>query len=134
MKLKNIKKIVIEDFKKEDRDVAQKIGAVLNAFMQDVYSLSENRINFDNLDQEIITFSVTVDANGEPKNLLRFSTSRINRARGGVVINYSNSDGIYPTSQPSISFQSIATNLYKINHISGLQADTKYTLTFLLFA
>lgn len=136
MKLDNIKKIIAEDFKEEDRDLIARLGSILNKFMDDVYNLSNNRINFDNLSQEVVTIRATVDASGIPTTSLKFSSNKVNRAQGGVVINYKNlSNSInYPTSMPGISFVPVSTNLYKINHIIGLQANEKYELKILIFS
>ena len=56
-KLNNVQRIRPEDFPEEYSTVViEQLGAILNQFMQQVVNLSDNNIDFDNLDQNIIQF------------------------------------------------------------------------------
>jgi len=134
-KLDNINRIIAEDFEKDDQELIGRLGGVLNHFMEQTFEAFAGRIDFDNLDQEVKTIQITVDGSGTPVGESQFSSEKLSRAKGSVVIAARNLDNIanFPTSVPFVVFSSVQDSLYKINNISGLQANEKYELVLILF-
>lgn len=134
MKLSNVRQLIAEDFSPEDREMISRLGSVLNYFMRQVVELSDENIDFDNLVWDIVSFSVTVDANGLPLQETRFRCD-VNSPRGLQVIKAVNTTNslTYPSSQPFISYTPQGGNIIKVNHVSGLQADNTYQFTVIAF-
>jgi len=135
----NLRRIMAEDFQEDHRQTVSLLAEVLNPFMQEIIASYTNNINFDNLNQEIITFKVLVDANGIPVNAggtaikkqVKLNLAR--RAKGLLVINAKNQDDTshYPTANPFIDFVQQSTIL-QVNNIKGLQALEEYELTIIV--
>jgi len=129
----NIRRIVAEDFKKEDRETVSRLGAILNHFVEQVVNAFDKRINFDNLTQELISYRVTVDSSGVPISNARIKSTYTN-AEGMLVLSANNltNTNVYPDSAPFISFTPSGTGFYTINKINGLQANQEYRLNILI--
>lgn len=128
-KIDNIKRILKEDFDEKDRPIVDKLGGVINTFMEQVISALNKNINFDNLNQEVRDITVTVDAGGVPLTDVSFRSNLLTRLRGMQVIfaeNQTNPNS-YPTTCPFISFNE-NSKIIRITHITGLQASNKYKL------
>ena len=139
MRLDNLRRIVVEDFPKEDRQTVGLLGEILNNFMEQVIRSYENNINFENLNSQVLTFKVQLDANGNPindastviKKHIKLDLGR--RVIGVYTINAKNQDNSsnYPTANPFIDF-SQSSGLLKINKITGLQTAEEYELTIIV--
>ena len=130
MKPSNIRQIISEDYKTEDRDTISRLGGVLNYFMRQIIEILSGNVDLDNMTWELLEVDVTVDADGTPNQVTRFNSSIIN-PRGIFVVNATNISS-YPTSQPFISFTPQGGGIITVNNVSGLQADTKYKLKFIV--
>lgn len=135
MKLNNTRQIRAEDYDDEYTDLITQLGSVLNSFMQEVVELADGRIDFENLNQNIKTFDITVDSSGVPiQTPFKVGLGKTG-VRGIQVINtynLTNSTG-YPTSQPYINFTPIGGDLIRIQSVTGLLPNQKYQLTILIY-
>lgn len=135
MKLSNTRQIRAEDYDDEYSDMISQLGSVLNSFMQEVVELTDGRIDFENLNQNIKTFDITVDSSGVPiQTPFKVGLGKTG-VRGIQVINtynLTNSTG-YPTSQPYINFTPIGGDLIRIQSVTGLLPNQKYQLTILIY-
>lgn len=129
-RLDNVQRILPEDYPEDDRETVTQLASILNYFMTQVVDTVNGRLDYENMNKDSITFDVTVDASGNPTQTLNF------RAESGVigtmVINARNltNTSVYPTSQPFVSFSPLQqSGLYKVNNITGLQANNKYRIT-----
>ncbi len=133
-KLNAVQRIRPEDFESEYSQLTAQLGYILNEFMQQVVDLTDDRIDFDNLDQNLIQFDITVDAAG---NII--GTSQINVGKtspnGMNVIfaqNLTNSQ-VYPNSQPFISYVPQGNGRVTVRNIAGLPANNKFRLTAIVY-
>jgi hypothetical protein len=133
MKLNNIKRIIEEDFPQDDRLLIRKLSFSLNPFLEQISTLFNKNIDFDNLNQEFITVTVELNAAGIPKTQIDIKTTLKTRIKGCHCINSRNltNDGTFPSGNPFISFTPTG-NLLRINHVAGLPADKKYELSVIL--
>ena len=133
MKLDNVRRIIVEDFKEEDRETVAKLGDILNIFMEQVYVGLQKNVNFSNLNQDLIKITVKVNSSGTPLATTKFS-SVLRRIEGIMVVKAVNktSAGTYPTGGVVVSFDQNAAGLYTIRNITGLQANSNYELTLVL--
>jgi len=138
-KLDNLRRLMVEDFKKDERSLISRLSEILNPFMSQIINSYKNNLTLDNLNQEIITFDIIVDANGNPSNaaatvIKKQLKLKLNRRVQGIwVINAKNqtTSTNYPTAAPFIDF-SQSQNLLQINKINGLQNAEEYKLTAII--
>ena len=134
--LENLKRILTEEYPKESQDTIAILADTLNPFMRQVLDAFEGKINFDNINREIIKIKLFVDSNGDIINAGGVSTkSRIKLSRGGKiagvnVIKTVNKTTLanYPSANPFIA-QTVSGNLMSINNVQGLQASEQYEMT-----
>ena len=62
--LKNVRKILAQDYADENRTLIAKLSEVLNTFMTETTETINGNIDFDNLRQQLKVFKVTVDGSG----------------------------------------------------------------------
>lgn len=130
-KVQQPKRIRIEDFKSEEKELITKLSDMVTPFMDDVYQALDGRLNFENLDRQIVDLEVLIDATGKVINNPQIKTTfKSQRVRGVNVINAVNlaNSGVYPTSLPMVNF-TINGAIMTILNITGLQADSRYRLT-----
>jgi len=133
-KLDAVQRIRPEDFQEDYAQLVEQLGGILNQFMQQVVDLSDNEVDFDNLDQNLIQFDITVDAAGNT-----IGTSQINvgkDAPNGMSVIYTQNltnSQVYPTSQPFISYVRQGNGLVTVNNIAGLPANNKFKLTAIVY-
>lgn len=127
-----------EDFDGKDQRLIEKLAFPVNNFMQQVVNVFKNGVDFNNLNQQVITLTVAVDASGAPVNIIQFKSTLSTKVQGAICINAVNQSSTirFPSAQPFISFTQNNT-IVTINNISGLsmpsdqiQSDT-YQLTIL---
>jgi hypothetical protein len=128
----DLKRISKEDFDAEDHALIEKLAFPLNSHMEQVRNLFNKGIDFENLNQELITLRIQTNQNSVPINTITFKSNLRNKVRGFVVIsaNIVSSNNLYPQQMPFISF-SQNNNLITINNISGLSPETTYDLLLL---
>lgn len=125
-----------EDFDTKDQALVNKLAFPFNTFMQQVISALSKNLDFNNLNQQINTFSVSVNANGVPVSPVQFKLNLATKLAGLYCINAVNTSSTirFPVAQPFISY-AVNSNQITINHITGLGIPTGntnsdiYTLT-----
>jgi hypothetical protein len=124
-----VKRIIADEFKPEDREVAERIGNIYNFFAEQVTNVLNGNVDYENLTQNILTLDVIVDSNGNPIRSTKFSTTV--GLIGTNVINARNQVNLanYLNSQPFISWSTNGQGVYTINNITGLRPNEEYTLT-----
>lgn len=124
-----VKRITAEEFKPEDREVAQRIGNIYNYFAEQVTNVLNGNVDFSNLTRSLIQLDVITDANGTPIQTTRFN-ARVG-LRGTNVIRAVNNTNLvnFTEGQPFVSFSSAGTGLYTVSNIKGLNPNQQYTLT-----
>lgn len=129
-KLQIPSKIRLEDYKQEDRDLAEKIARSVNPFMDDVYRQMNGQLGFENLNRIIAPVSVKIGSSGEVLNEPQVRTSSLkSKVAGWTVIyaeNLTNSN-TYPTNTPFLSC-SIGNGTITIKNITGLPANSEWKL------
>ena len=65
MKIDNIKYLRAEDFSEEFQQDFAVLAPIINSFMQQVYDLTDERIDFENRVEELVTFTIQVDGSGK---------------------------------------------------------------------
>lgn len=135
MQLDNVSYINPSDYPEEMRDAIDTLGGNLNSFMEQVVELSRSNIDFENTTQELLTFDVTVGANGVPISAVNIRTSKKSIPVGFNIISARNmvSASSYPTGAPFISFTPKGNFFTEINHISNLVANQKYRVTVIVY-
>lgn len=132
-RIPNYRRISTGDFSADNSQDMGQLAEILNPFMRDVTDVINGQIDFENLNQNIIQFEVTVDSNGVPQNKqVNVGNSTFN---GFSVINARNvtNPSIYPTGQPFISAVPTGSQVVNVNNISNLPANNKFLLTVIVY-
>ena len=126
-------KIRAENFQEDDRAVASGIGSIYNQFVDQLYFLLNGNLDDDNLKQQNVSVSVTIDTAGKVVNTPSVGF-RLGRLNGVMCIKAQciNNPALFPTSTPFVSY-SLDGDSFVITNISGLQANTQWNLTLRLF-
>jgi len=125
----DLKRVVAEDFKPEDRPLVQKLGFIINSFHEQVRSTLNKNINSDNLAREIKTLTFSTGETGQPLNTLTFRSNLTNSIVGINILRLTitSNNQSFPSQMPLISF-SQNENLVTINNIAGLEAGNEYQM------
>lgn len=130
MQLSNVRRIVIEDFKKEDRAVVEKLAVILNPFMDDVVTLTQGNIDYDNLARSKVTVDLTVDATGTVIGVTQINT-QLQSYSGNKIINVQSLVGSSNViSAPYLDCTYQGNGIVKINKMYGLVVGKKTRVTF----
>lgn len=130
----NIKRIRVEDFDQKYQSLIEKLAYSLNTFMDDTIELLDGRLDFENIQQEVINVIIKTDGSG---NLLENPTVRttLNSAVIGATciraLN-NNDPGSYVVGTPWIDFTN-NTNSIIIDNVENIPASSEFTLTLLLY-
>lgn len=137
MKLQGYKRIVKEDYDKKDQDIVSKLAYSINTAFDSVFqAINKNLTISDNLNMMFIDITgVRVDANGVPNAPLQLKYTLPTNCKGLQVINLTNntSSNVTPTQTPFVSFTQASPSLLKISNITGLVADSSYSLTLIAY-
>lgn len=135
MKLDSVKRIVKEEFPKEDQETIDRLSYILNNFMDNVIKTVNGNLSIENFTQEIKVIDMIVDDTGKPKINSKIRTTLSNKVIGIHCIKAENltNTSTYPVATPFVSF-SINSQLIDLKNIAGLQADQKYRLTLLFIS
>lgn len=129
MKLSNIKRLLKEDFPKDQQDLIDKLAYVLNPFLDQVSAAFNKQISIENMTREIITITVSNATGGAIQLGTQFKSS-FTKVSGINVIKSQNITNTiaYPTSAVGLSW-SFDSGVVTINKVTGIQDNNKYTLT-----
>ena len=128
-KLSDIRRIIPEDFKQEDQDVAQRIAGSYNDFADELYEVVNGQLDFDNLARRKISIDVNISSTGKISGTTTAVTN-LSFVSGINVIkvdNLSNTTAI-PTSAPFVGFVYQGSGRFTISYILGIPSG-KWRLT-----
>lgn len=130
MKLTAFKRIIVEEFDKEDQASVSKLANLINPIIDQFAILFDKRIDFINTNRQLKVLTLKVNASGKPINSIQIKSELKTKAAGTNVIRVINTDNVsnIVTSQPFIDFVE-SEGIITINNISGLAANTNYTVS-----
>jgi hypothetical protein len=129
MRVSNYKRINKDDFEPQLQDAIEKIAFCVNPFAEQVIQAFNKNIGFDNLNQEIVSFEVEVDANGKPKNRLDVKSNLNSKVNGYLIIRVESiNHNDTPNAVPLIYFTTPESGV-TIQMVKGLPANKKFRIT-----
>jgi hypothetical protein len=139
-RIPDLRLIKKEDFDSKDQKLIDQIAFPINNFMQQVINVLKNGVDFTNLNQQIISFTISVDAFGVPVSPISFKNTLNTKIQGLVCINAVNqtTTSRFPQSTPFISYTLnnnviIITNIAGLGIPSGQTNSDVYTFTVLTY-
>ncbi len=129
----NFKRFTVEDFKSKDRALVKKLAFPINSFFEQVRNALNKNINFTNINQNITTFDVQVDANGVPLQTTIFKHDVVGKVKGITCIKADNltTTSTVPTGAPWVT--AVQDNqILRVSNVKGLQINNKFRLTMLV--
>ena len=133
MKLNNLRRIVVEDYPSDYNDLIKPLAQALNPTLEQMSFLFNKNIDFDNLNQEVISFQFKAkDATGIPNSQTQIKTSLKTKIKGVVVINAQNLEGNQLlTGCPFINYD-LSDNLLTVKQITGLPENKTFNITIIV--
>jgi hypothetical protein len=130
MQISNVKRIIVEDFKSDDRELVSKLATILNSFMDEVVQLSRKNIDYDNLNRSVVTIDITVDASGIPVGVNQINTN-LRTYRGKHILDVQTFKAGSPNviSTPYLDCTPQGGGIVRINRFFGLPVNTKVRVT-----
>lgn len=137
-RIPDLRQLKKEDFDSKDQKLIEKLAFPINNFMQQVIGVLKNGVDFTNLNQQINTFTLTVDIDGKPTTEIKFKNQLKSKIIGIICIGAVNQSTFvrYPQATPFISFSENA-GFITVNNVAGLGVPSgqtnsdSYTLTIL---
>jgi len=132
MKLVNPKRIIVEDFPKNEQQTVSKLGFIINSVFEQIGQiLNKNLTITDNLNENLITVLVIVDSNGIPVTKTEFKVVLKGQCVGLCVVSAINQTSVttFPTSAPFITYEQLTGGLINIKNVTGLKPNDKWQLT-----
>jgi len=131
MRLPSFKRLVEQDFDKDNQGLIRTLAGVLNYGIEVLYQALNRNVSIrDNIKCTVKDITVIVDSTGTPTQnntfLVDIPNSRVEGVTVISAVNQTNSNH-YPTSGVFISGVQ-NTNSYLISKITGLQTGETYTL------
>ena len=132
-RLNNVRRINPQDFSEDNQADIQRLGYILNSFMQEVVDTLNGNVDYDNLSQNLVTFDIEVDSNGKPIGTDKINVNKVN-PQGILVVRVINKSNIslLPDVSPFIFYTPNGTNLITIDKIIGLSPNNKYQLSIVI--
>jgi hypothetical protein len=129
-KLSSVRRIIPEDFKKEDQDVANIIASSYNDFADELFLTVNGKLDFDNLARSKVIVDIVFDANGTPVGQVNVATGLTSVAiiNIGKVQNLTNSAARL-TAAPYLDWSFQGQGLLRILYGRGFTAGTRYRVT-----
>lgn len=127
-KLSSYKRIITNDYAEKDRDLIDQLSGSVNDSFNSLYFAVNGRLSLsENILCTVKDVEITVNSSGIPTFTASFTLNSNYLVSGCQVIKAENltNSSIYPTGQPFISFVQNGNNVI-INHISNLQANSRY--------
>lgn len=134
-KLASYRRIITNDFKKEEKKLVEQLASPINDSFNELYFATNGRLSLrENVFCTVKDVEITVDAGGNPNDTTSFGLDRQGSVIGCQVIlaiNQTNTS-IYPTGQPFISFVQNGSSVI-VNNITGLQAGQRYLVRIVAY-
>lgn len=133
-KLNNVRRINPQDFSVDNQQDIERLGYILNSFMQEVVDMANKNVDFENLNQNFISFQIEVDSNGKPIGTSKINVNKVNPQGIQVVraINTTNA-ALLSDTPPFIYYTPNGTNLVTVDKIVGLLPNNKYQLSIVVY-
>lgn len=126
MQLDNVRRIIVEDFKKEDHELVSKLAATLNTFMDQTTDLSRKKIDYDNLNRSLVTLDITVNASGQAQGVTLINTN-LSTYNGNKIVDVQSlkAGAANVISAPYLDCTPQGGGIVKINKFYGIAPNTK---------
>lgn len=131
MKLPSYKRIITQDYTKENQELVEQLGGNINDSFNTIYSALNNKLTFkENFSSTVRDIEIVVDSAGKPTNDAGFKLDILNTQVTGCICvratNLTNSN-VFPTGSPWVSFLQ-QDNFIKILNVTNLQPSNRYIL------
>jgi len=134
-KLSSYRRIITNDFKKEEKKLIEQLASPINDSFNELYFATNGRLSLrENVFCTVKDVDITVDAAGIPVSNVSFGLDRQGNILGCTVLSAINqtNTAVYPAGAPFISFVQNGNSII-VNHITGLQAGYRYTVRIVAY-
>ena len=135
MRLPLARRITMENVPEEMQSTVSNLATIMNPFIEDVTTILNGRVDFDNLAFQLLQFETMVNSQGIPLIGADIGINFTPRGSYCVDIKNANNLGQLPdiTGAPFVLFVPSNSGSIKIGKILNLLPNKKYIITLLLF-
>lgn len=129
-KMRNIRRLTIESFEdSESKEFVERFAPIYDELLDELTSILNGNIDDENVNGDTKSVSLIVGSDGIPVQTVKFTAET--GLIGTRVINQQNNTNstTYPTAGIVVSWTASGTGTYTINHVTGLTAGDKWTIT-----
>jgi hypothetical protein len=129
----DVKRITVEDFPSEYQSLVSKLAYPINSFMEQVRNAFNKNIDFNNLNQSLVTTTFTTNELGQPLSQVKFQSGISGNINGLIVVSLkiTSNNQQQVVSAPFINFSQNEGSIV-INSIAGLASSAKYSMTVMI--
>lgn len=132
MKFQSVKRIVTEDFEKEQQSLIRRLAFVYNPMIDQLNVMFNKNVDFNNLNQQLMTITTTVDSSGVPIGELQILSTLTTPVQGIIAMNPVNqTDDTLLTGGVTVAYTRV-DKLLTVTQVTGLPANKKFNLTVIL--
>lgn len=135
MRLSLAKKITSENVEASVQPAMNILAGILNSFMEDVTTVINGNIDFDNLTLKVTKFEVIVDSQGLVKSAPEINIGITRQLNALVCVNVTDgsNSAIIPdiSTTPTVFFNTLGGGRVKVTKVLNLKENKKYILTLL---
>lgn len=133
MRLPSFKRLVTQDYDKDDQKLVDTLSSSLNGGIESLYETLNNNVSLsDNIKCTVKQVTLQVDSQGKPKVSTSFLLDIKGKIWGCSVVQAVNvtNPTTYPLGAPFISYTQNDT-IVTITNVTGLQQNNTYVLTLI---
>jgi|11_taG_2_1085331.scaffolds.fasta_scaffold01946_3 hypothetical protein len=132
-KINSFRRISTSEYAGENAQMIETLASSINPFMREVTDALNGGLDFENLEQSIIEFEISVDASGVPQTK-QINVGKANIQGFSVISARSTTNpSSFPTGQPFISFTPTGSTVINVNNISNLPANEKFLIKAIVY-
>jgi len=135
MRLEAARRITSEGVEPEQRDVVDNIAIPLNPFIENVTTIINGGIGFDNLEAKLVKLNISTDASSKILGNNDVLTNLQRPPLGAIVVDIRNSQNpdssVSIDNAPFVLYRPISNTTIRVDNILNLKPNRKYTISIL---
>lgn len=126
-RISDIRRIIVEDFKQEDQDLASKIAGSYNDFGDEVIQVLNGAIDYENLARSQVVLELSLNPDGSLRGSPKVN-SNLASVSGLVILKVDNltNRSARLTQSPYIQFTNQGNGIISIDYAIGFLSGSKY--------
>jgi hypothetical protein len=135
MRLEAARRIISDNVQPEQRDTVDSIANSVNPFIENVTTILNGSVGFDNLEAKLIKLNISTDSESKILGNSDVLTNLNRPPFGAIVVDIRNSENpdftVSIDNAPFILYRPISNTTIRVDNILNLKPNRKYTISIL---